>query len=1054
MSHEQPFVGKHPATRGQQQIWFSDQLAPGATFNTVPVHVEITGALDTGALTAALMAVVHRHEPLRTTYRLDGTELVAVVAPDPQVTINAWDLRELLPAERTARAEALVANELARPIDISSGAPLRAVLLRLDDDSHQLVLLVHHIAVDGASVAVIQEELVRSYAGQVALPQPGVRYRDVALLSGDADVEHWCAELADLPEPLELPNLRTRPAQPDFAAEVLPLVVPEELANAVRKTASTHRSSSFMVLLTAFSVLLHRLTGSSDIVVGSPSAGREHADTHDLVGYFVNMLALRVRLGWDPTCAEAMDLVRDTVLDALDHREAPFHQIVEALGEKGDVDRHPVFQVVFASPPPLAGPLAAGGCVFTFTQGTSNQCLYDLELQLPDSGSGELRGWAKFRTALYQRADIVDLTERFTTVLEQLTSTPDARLSNLSLLSADETLRIVRDLNANATAYPADATLVELFEQTADRFSEDIAVEFGSVSLTYAELDQRANRLAAHLGALGVGVGTPVGILLERGVDWIVAAIAVLKAGGAYLPLDPEYPIERLQALCADASAAVVVAGRPADLGVELVDLSATVLTCPADRPQRTVEPDDLAYVMYTSGSTGMPKGVCVSHRNVVRLVRDTNYVEFAPGDRVAHASTTTFDAATFEIWGALLNGARLVGLPKDIALDPAALGEWLRANSIDTLFLTTSVAMHVARELPAALSSLRYFVFGGEQPDEHAVATLVAHPGGPEHVVNGYGPTETTTFASSHSCDRSEGRIPLGRALSNTQLYVLDQYLEPVPPMVAGELCIGGDGVGRGYVGNPALTAERFVPDHVGGRPGARLYRTGDLARLLPDGTFEYLGRADRQVKIRGFRIEPGEVEACLHSSGLVRQAVVVPREDAAGDVSLVGYVVLEQQGDEQLDELMRHVRDALPAYLVPSALVPMETLPLTRNGKLDLRALPDPEIAAEEPDEPQTVTEVAVADLWRQVLGAESVGRDANFFDLGGHSLKAARILSRIESELGVRLPMRSLFDHPTVAGIATEVDRLRDTTPVSVGAIRAEARSSLSVADLLDL
>jgi amino acid adenylation domain-containing protein len=718
------------------------------------------------------------------------------------------------------------------------------------------------------------------------------------------------------------------------------------------------------------------------------------------------------------------------------------------------VDRHPIFQVVFASPPPLAGPLAAGGCVFTFTQGTSDQGLYDLELQLPDSGAGEMRGWVKFRTALYQRAGIVDLTERFATVLGQLTTTPDARLSNLSLLSVDERARIVRDLNANATPYPADATLVELFEQTADRFADSVAVEFGAVRLTYAELDQRANRLAAHLGTVGVGAGTPVGILAERGVDWIVAAIGVLKAGGAYLPLDPEYPLERLQALCVDASAAVVVSDRAVALDVELVDLSAMVLTCPADRPQRTVIADDLAYVMYTSGSTGMPKGVCVSHRNVVRLVRDTNYVEFGPGDRVAQASTTTFDAATFEIWGALLNGGRLVGLPKEVALDPAALGEWLRANEIDTLFLTTSVAMHVAREMPGALSGLRYFVFGGEQPDEHAVAALIAAPGGPAHVVNGYGPTETTTFASSHECERAEGRVPLGRALSNTQLYVLDQYLEPVPPMAVGELCVGGDGVGRGYVGNPGLTAEKFVPDHLGGRPGARLYRTGDLARLMPDGTFEYLGRADRQVKIRGFRIEPGEVEACLHSSGLVRQAVVVPRADAAGDVSLVGYVVLEQAGDEQLDELTRHVRDALPAYLVPSALVALETLPLTRNGKLDLRALPAPEITAEEPDEPRTSTEVAVAHVWRQVLGTESVGRDTDFFDLGGHSLKAARILSRIESELGVRLPMRSLFDHPTVAGIATEVDRLRDHTPVSVGAIRAEARSSLSVADLLDL
>ncbi|MGX7829145.1 non-ribosomal peptide synthetase [Actinokineospora sp. 24-640] len=1068
---QQGRVEQAAATAGQEQVWFFDHLVHGATVHTVPVYVDITGPLDTAALATALTSVVARHEPLRTSYTSGPGGLVARIAADAAVAIE-----EVVDT-------AAVHAELARPIDIASGLPLRALLLRHNENSHRLVLLIHHIAVDGASVAIIQDELLTCYQAAVegrepALPALSGRYRDaVPARDHAAAVERWRGVLADLPDPIELPNARSRPAVADFGAEALPLVVPAPLAEKVRTLARARRSSPFMVLLTAFSVLLHRVTGARDLVVGTPSAGRD--DAEDLVGYFVNMLALRLRLDGDPTPAEAMDRARDAVITALELRDAPFHQVVRAVGAEREVDRHPVFQVVFACPPPLAGPRAAGGCEFAFTQGTSLEGLYDLEVQLPDSGAGELRGWVKFRTARHGRADIAELADRFLLVLDQLTGSGE-RMSNLSPLRADEREHIVTALNDNATAYPADATLVELFADAVARHAGDVAVEYGDRRLTYAELDRAAESLAQRLIHAGAAVGAPVGIHLERGLDWVVAALAALKAGAAYLPLDPDYPADRLATLCADSGTAVVIAdgrARTSLPGTTVVDI-AVAETVPSMSPQRTSTPDDLAYVMYTSGSTGTPKGVCVTHRNVARLVLETSYVTFAPGDRVAQASTTTFDAATFELWGALLTGGRLVGMPKDVAIDPTRLGPWLRANEIDTLFLTTSLAMHVARTAPEALAGLRHFVFGGEQPDTAAVAALAARADRPAHVVNGYGPTETTTFASWHECSEvraDDGRVPIGRPLNNTQLYVLDEYLEPVPVGVVGELCVGGDGVARGYAGRPGLTAEKFVPDHLGGRSGARLYRTGDLARLRPDGAVEYLGRVDRQVKIRGFRVEPGEVEAALLAAGPVTAAVVTPRVDGGGDPVLVGYVT---PADVDTAALMARLRAELPAFLVPAALVALDAFPVTRNGKLDPRALPEPgptaATAGTADAEPRTPTERRVAEVWAAVLGTGPVGRDANFFDLGGHSLKATRLVSRIAGELRVEVPLRLLFDHPTVAGLAAKVDaeveRLgaapatpapatpapatpAPATPApATPALTAGDRAALSVADLI--
>jgi amino acid adenylation domain-containing protein len=586
-------------------------------------------------------------------------------------------------------------------------------------------------------------------------------------------------------------------------------------------------------------------------------------------------------------------------------------------------------------------------------------------------------------------------------------------------------------------------------------------LRYGTEELTYLQLDERANRLANHLRGKGVGreselaseplntalssrneaTGSPsprlrgdgqsrVGICAGFGADWAVAALAVVKAGGAYVPLDPSYPPQRLEFMCQDADVALVLVQE--SLRGLLKDQPAPVVvldgeTDPvaiagesADAPTDVSTPGSLAYVMYTSGSTGRPKGVGVIHRNIVRLVRNTNYVDINPGDSVAQVSNLSFDAATFELWGALLGGARLVGIPKDDLLSAPALAKSLRANKIDVMFLTTSVARQLAAEAPETVSPLRCLVFGGEAADARTVAAFLG-AGVPE-VLNAYGPTETTTFATTYpsaEVPRPDDVIPIGRPIANTTVHLLDEYLQPVGPGRIGEICIGGDGVARGYLGRPDLTAEKFIPDPFG-RPGDRLYRTGDLGRYRTDGAIEFLGRADRQVKIRGFRIEPGEVENCLHETGRVREVTVQVRRDASGEPMLVGYVV-PAEPDLSMDELTGQLRETLPAHLVPAALVRLDALPVTENGKLDTAALPDPTVAVAEPAEASTETERLVLAIWREVLARPDIGVHDDFFLLGGHSIKAGQVMTRVRAALEISAPLRLIFDNPTVATLS---------------------------------
>jgi amino acid adenylation domain-containing protein len=796
----------------------------------------------------------------------------------------------------------------------------------------------------------------------------------------------------------------------DGARAEVALAVPDGV---VRMAAERYPAAAapLVAVLTGLVGLVHRYTGSRDVVVAHP--------TGDAV------LPLRVRLPEDPTWRAVLDAAGASIVDA--HAN---------------------------SDPSAAGLLDAAGA--------------GIAISHRPSGDGHT-GVIRCHTARYSRPDAERMARDLTALLEQCARHPDEHLSNLSLLDGPRWREVVHGWNDTTTAYPRDATVADLVERWARDTPDAPALRAGDRELTYRQLDERANRLAHHLRGLGIAAESRVGLCLRDTVDWVTGALATLKLGAAYVPLDPAYPADRLAYMCRVAQVRAVLftgatRGRVdpiCDLRVDLDALSSRLAALPASRPAGEVHPEALAYVMFTSGSTGQPKGVGVTHRGIVRLVRDTNYLDVRPADVVAQGANISFDASTLEAWAALLNGARLVGVDLDDLLVPHRLRRALQVHGVTVLFLTTALMRQTALDAPDTFAPVRYLIFGGEAADLGAVMRVRTHCPHVE-VVNAYGPTENTVLATTYGCGGlagDEAVVPIGRPVSNTTVYVLDRYLQPVPPGVTGELYAGGDGVARGYLGHPRLTAERFLPDPFATRPGARLYRTGDLVRQRPDGLIEFVGRADEQVKVRGFRVEPGEVEQCLRTWG-PREVVVRVDRDPHGDARLVAYVVLDGAGD--VDGLREHARRHLPAHMVPEAFVVLPRLPLKPNGKVDTAALPTPDPSRRPTAgvrgggrmRPGTATERAVAEIWCDLLAVDEVDADDNFFDLGGRSLKATRVRSRLSAVLGVDLPLRMVFEHPTVAALAAAADRLAAETPHGPDAADGDAFDGLDGAEFREL
>ncbi|MDB5365630.1 MAG: non-ribosomal peptide synthetase module, partial [Rhodospirillales bacterium] len=1026
-----PHEGVPVLSFAQQRLWFLDQLGGSVAYN-MPGAYRIGGALDVGALQAAFDALVARHAVLRTTYpRRDGSPSVQVEAPRAM----ALALR----ACREDEIRTLADEDALRPFDLAQDWPIRAVLLRVTPTHHVLLLTLHHIAGDGWSVELLLRELADLYRGD-ALPPLKVQYADYAawqrgwLTSArtEPQLDYWRKALAGLPPSLDLPTDRARPRLQRHHGATHRFTIPAPLTARLRALGQAHDATLFMTLLAGYGALLSRYAGQDDFAIGTPMANRSDVTLEGLIGFFTNTLTLRADLSGDPDTATLLRRTRQRTLDGFAHQDVPFEQIVDALQPERSLQHAPLFQTMFTLQDTEWPSLQLDGLeVASFDLPTAT-ATFDLNLSIWVERDA-LTALIHYDTDLFDAVTIARLARHFCTLLDVMAAQPSRPVASLPLLTETELQEFER-WNATATPYP-QATIHELVAQQAARTPAAIAIEHGDVRIDYAALERGANAIAAQLAAACVRSGDLVGLRLERGALLIQSMLAILKTGAAYLPLDAAYPAQRIAAMVEDSGIRVVLTDRPTALPGALTrlmpDPHATAGFVAATEAPR-------AYVMYTSGSTGTPKGIAIPHRGVVRLVCNTDYVQLDHA-RIAHVSNTSFDAATFEIWGALIHGGTVVVFERDETLAPAIFAAALAQRRIDAMFITTALFNQMAREAPGCFAPVGDVLFGGEAVDPGAVRSVLAQ-GAPKRLLHVYGPTESTTFATWHLIEQvdAEARtVPIGRPVANTTAHILDAQRLPVPLGVAGDLWLGGDGLAEGYWKRADLTAERFVEI-----AGERLYFTGDRARRLVDGSIEYLARSDDQVKLRGFRIELGEIEAVLAAQPGIAACAVLAREDVPGDKRLVAYIV----GDASDDALRSGLRVALPDYMVPAQFVRLDALPITPNGKVDRRALPAPSAEAAVADAhvaPRDGTEQQLAEIWSELLQRTPIGVHDNFFDLGGHSLLATQLVSRIRDRFRAELPLKTLFEQPTIAQLAPLLLQDSAARPALPG-IRARART----------
>ncbi len=1050
----------------QQRLWFLEQLGAAGRAYHIPVGLRLRGALDAGALQRALDRIVQRHEALRTTFHtVDGEAVQRVEAASPfRLVREEIGLRSL---------RAVMAEEAEAPFSLEHGPLIRGRLVRVGEDDHVLLITMHHIVSDGWSMGVLVDELTALYSAFTRgepnpLPPLPVQYADYAAwqrkwVDGEvlhAQAEYWKAALAGAPELLELPTDRPRPAVQSHAGAYAALELDEQLTAALKTLSARHGTTLYMTLLAGWAATLARLSRQDDVVVGTPTANRGRAEIEGLVGFFVNTLAVRVELADSPSVAELLGRVKARALDAQQHQELPFEQVVELLQPARSLAHTPLFQVMFAWQNAPRGTLELPGLTLSSAApATSSTAQFDLSLDLHEAGD-RIVGGLTYATALFDASTAQRYLGYLRRVLAAMAADDAQPVDRLPLLSADERRMVLEEWN-QAEEYPADRCIHALFQAQAERTPAAIAVTHGGESLTYAELDARANRLARHLRARGVGPDARVAICVERSLEMVVAVLAVLKAGGAYVPLDPAYPEERLRYMLDDSAPVAVLAGpglASSFAAFPVVDLAAGAaewagLSGAALEP--LARPEHLAYVIYTSGSTGQPKGVMVEHRNVARLFSATDqWFGFGESDVWTLFHSFAFDFSVWEIWGALLYGGRLVVVPRDTARSPEEFYRLLCAEGVTVLNQTPSAFRQLvaAQEAVGGAHRLRTVVFGGEALEVAALKPWYdrAENAG-TRLVNMYGITETTVHVTYRPLEAADverrGASPIGVRIPDLRAYLLDAAGEPVPVGVAGELYVGGAGVARGYLNRPQLTAERFLDDPFN---GGRMYRSGDLARWLPDGGMEYLGRNDQQVKIRGFRVELGEIEARLAEHAGVREAAVLARADAAGEKRLVAYYAAPEAVGA--DALRAHLAETLPEHMVPAAFVRLDTLPLTQNGKLDRRALPAPESAAfatRAYEAPVGDVEPVVAGIWAEVLGVERVGRRDHFFELGGHSLLAVQLISRVRGALGAEVALGELFARPVLAEFAAGLATAARAELPPIVPVDANERTALSFA-----
>ncbi|GAA4545283.1 non-ribosomal peptide synthase/polyketide synthase [Amycolatopsis samaneae] len=1029
--------GPLPLSFAQQRLWFLHEFEPDShDYNTVRV-LRLRGPVDVAAVRAALTGLVARHESLRTVFRAEDGRASQIVLPATDVALSVVEAPE-------SDVDSLLTEEAARPFDLRTGPLLRASLVSSAEDEHVLALSMHHIVTDGWSMGVLAEELGALYSaavrgGSAELPALPVGYGDYAAWQRarttelDTRLDYWRAQLAGL-VPLELPTDRPRPTVRSSRGSALGFAVPGELVSGLRALARDHGASLFMVLTAAVQVLLARYSGERDVAVGTVTSGRSRPELERLVGFFVNTVVLRSTV--EGSFTDLMTRVRATVLDAFAHDEVPFERVVDALDPGRDLSRTPLVQAMVVLQNAPDRPLDLPGVRVEELDPPCLTAAFDLTVEFRERAAG-LAGTLNYSTELFDEDTMRRLAEHLLVLLRGILADPGRAVDDLPLLAPAELDRVTIDWNDTARAYPAELSVHEVFQRRVRRAPDATALVFDDRRVTYGELNARANQVAHHLLSLGIGRGSLVGLCVERGPGLVIGLLGILKAGAGYVPLDPAYPDDRLAYLITDTGTSVVVtdaalASRfPDPLTPVRLDEDLPVLASyPAEDPHSDAGGGDVLCVMYTSGTSGLPKGVVSEHRAVLRTFLGTDFIDFGPDQVFLSTAPVSWDAFLLELWPALLHGGTCVFQPGQTP-DPDRIEDLVARHGVTTLWLSAGLFNFMVDNHPAVFRGVRQVMTGGEAASAgHVDRARRRFPW--LRLVNGYGPVESMVFATTHEIRTPAGTatsIPIGRPIANTRVYVLDSRHSPVPIGLAGEVYLGGDGLARGYLNQPELTARRFVRLTVGGR-SERLYRTGDLARWLPGGELEFLGRADEQVKIRGFRVEPAEVEAALLRHPGLAAAAVVATEEAASHRRLVAYLVGVDGARPDPGEVRAFLDRELPGYLVPSVLMPVDALPRTANGKLDRSALPAPEARAVTGFvAPRDEVERVLAEVWAEVLGVERVGVEDNFFELGGDSILSLQVVAAARRH-GLRLTSKELFRRQTVAALATDLS-VADTT-----------------------
>jgi amino acid adenylation domain-containing protein len=1057
-----------PLSFAQQRLWFLNQLEPDSPFN-ISIAMRLNGSLNVDALAQTIDAIIHRHPALRTTFTMIDDRAVQVISPARTVEIDRINLVNLSSDRRQIDVDRILNTEPLRPFNLATDLMLRATLIQLTDTEYILLLVMHHIASDGWSVGILFRELGSLYQGfaagsPVTLAELPIQYADFAewqreWLTGEVmatQLKYWREHLADAPQFLTLTTDRPRPSIQTFAGGTKYFQIDRALTGQIKHLSQQSGATLFATLLAAFAVLLSRYSGQDDVVIGSPIANRHRSEVESIIGCFINTLALRTKLQGNPTFLELLAQVRETTLGAYDRQDFPLEKLVEELQPERSLSHALLFQSMFVLQNAPMGKLELPGLTIDLLELEELSAQNDIFLSMAETEDG-MTGELGYNSDLFDRATIDRLAVNFQTLLAGIVANPQQHVGQLPLLSTIES-QALTDWNNTQAEYPLDECFAQLFERQVAATPDAIAVVCKDQQLTYQQLNNRANRWARHLVKLGVQAETLVALVSDRNIDFLTAILAIFKAGGAYLPIDPEHPIDRIQQILTQAQVPLVLTSSRYQSVIDLIELSlekanledTDTLDYSTDNLPVRNQPHNLAYTIFTSGSTGQPKGAMLEQRGAINhLYAKITDLKLTANDTIAQTASQTFDISIWQFLVGLLVGGKVEIIPTEIATDPVELFALVNRQQVSILEIVPSLLRIVLQQIEdgatlTKLTNLRWLLLTGEALPPQLCRQWFAHyPSIP--MLNAYGPTECSDDVTHYPIYTAPAAevidLPIGRPIGNTQLYILDNLLQPVPIGVAGELYVGGAGVGRGYLNAPELTQAAFINNpfhHPPHSPLAtpHLYKTGDRARYLPDGNIEFLGRIDFQVKIRGFRIELGEIEAGLSQYPQVRAATVIAREEQAGNQYLAAYIVASSP--IETSDLRDFLKQKLPDYMVPGVFVFLDSIPLTPNGKVDRQALPIPDLGAIQTEgfvPPTTDTQVVLVKLWAEVLNLSEISIDRNFFELGGHSLLATQIMSRVRSIFGIELPLRKLFESPTIIELAEDIDRLLDREEIEI-------------------